>query len=88
MVIGKKKKEAALSVIILNKISLKEMGRCSLSLGGKVFDSENVDSDDFEGKDADIFVDVYLSSLCFNTKRLIVFRMTIISITILNTNMI
>ena len=35
-----------------------------------------------------MFVDLYLGSLYFKAKRLIVFRKAIISITILDTNMI
>jgi len=82
MVIGKKKKEDDLSVIILNKIFHKEMGKYSLSLWDKGFDLEIVDNV------LGIFVDLYPGSLYFKAKRLIVFRMAIISITILNTNMI
>ena len=93
MVIGKKKKEDDLSVIILNKIFHKEMGKYSLSLWDKGFDLEIVDVDDaLDGKDVDnvlgMFVDLYLGSLYFKVKRLIVFRMAITSITILNTNII
>jgi hypothetical protein len=92
MVIGKKKKEDDLSVIILNKIFHKEMGKYSLSLWGKGFDLEIVDDDALDGKDVDnvlgMFVDLYLGSLYLKAKRLIVFRMAIISITILDTNMI
>ena len=92
MVIGKKKKEDDLSVIILNKIFHKEMGKYSLSLWDKGFDLEIVDDDALDGKDVDnvlgMFVDLYLGSLYFKANRLIVFRMAIISITILNTNMI
>jgi hypothetical protein len=92
MVIGKKKKEDDLSVIILNKIFHKEMGKYSLSLWDKGFDLEIVDDDALDGKDVDnvlgMFVDLYLGSLYFKAKRLIVFLMAIISITILNTNMI
>ena len=93
MVIGKKKKEDDLSVIILNKIFHKEMGKYSLSLWDKGFDLEIVDDDDaLDGKDVDnvlgMFVDLYLGSLYFKAKSLIVFRMPIISITIPNTNMI
>ena len=92
MVIGKKKKEDDLSVIILNKIFHKEMGKYSLSLWDKGFDLEIVDDDALDGKDVDnvlgMFVDLYLGSLYFKANRLIVFRMAITSITILNTNII
>jgi len=92
MVIGKKKKEDDLSVIILNKIFHKEMGKYSLSLWDKGFDLEIVDDDALDGKDVDnvlgMLVDLYPGSLYFKAKRLIVFRMAIISITILDTNMI
>jgi hypothetical protein len=77
MVIGKKKKEDDLSVIILNKIFHKEMGKYSLSLWDKGFDLEIVDDDALDGKDVDnvlgMFIDLYLGSLYFKDKRLIVF---------------
>jgi hypothetical protein len=91
-VIGKKKKEDDLSVNVLNKIFHKEMGKYSLSLWVKEFDLEIVDDDTLDGKDVDnvlgMLGDLYLGSLYFKAKRLIVFRMAIISITILDTNMI
>ena len=90
--IGKKKKEDDLSVNVLNKIFHKEMGKYSLSLWDKGFDLEIVDDDTLDGKDVDnvlaMLGDLYLGSLYFKAKRLIVFRMAIISITILDTNMI
>ena len=67
------------------------MGWYLLSLCGKGFDSESVD-DDLEGKDVDnvfgIFGDLLSGSLYFRAKRLIILRIAIISITILNKNMV
>jgi hypothetical protein len=90
-VIGKKKKEDVLSVIILNKIFHKEMGKYSLSLCGKEFDSEYVVDDDLEGKNLNVLVifgGLPLDSLFIKDKILIVFRIAIISIAILNTNIV
>ena len=91
--IGKKKKEDVLSVIILNKIFHKETGKYLLSLYGKGFDSEYVDDDDdLEGENVvnvlGIFGGLPLDSLFIKDKILIVFRIAIISIAILNTNII